>query len=239
MMRKFNDPHNFSYETTSNMDVSIFNLFSRVLRAIQINLTHEELQGLITPPDEFEFLVKASKVVQPSQLYTPSFELSWPDRHYQEQRLLVYVPQPYSILISRNVAFQRNFNPELTDRINTWIEHRKEIGLEFGRAIAVMRYLCQNYSKQEIRYIFPNILVLMKMHPEERSKVALLEHAKVRSVLISFQLRQSIEKVSATIAGALLVQELEALIPTLELKPSRTRAEEMLVDDSFTYFEVL
>lgn len=142
-------------------------LFNRVTSFFECSLTHTEVEEMVVRPEHLALLREANQIVNPDNktmfhnvaVGIPMASVETPVRVHLNSK------NGFSFLLPSYADTRPAFVPspsETLSRIQKWLAHRIEVGIEWGRVEDVFDYLnnvCE--TPQQMRFYFPGLVTLM------------------------------------------------------------------------------
>lgn len=208
----------FSDTQLQNLLEGLKSLHSRVQSTNQLSLTRDEFYNLFVDADVRYILENAPKVGADRSMVstcTCQWDLLVPAE--LTLNLLQRPDERYSPLAPKYPGRKDSAPSHLVTRVSDWVVRRVEIGTDFARAGIVLRLLDgQCTTTSQVRYAWPSVVALAKMN-EATQKLAeqLAPFRQPRTIPpLNHEFRQALRKASATVAGALLLEEDIPAVPT-------------------------
>ncbi len=156
---------------------SINQLKDRMLQGTRLELTHDEFLALFATSEEIDLLKRAVEVAD-IEGRNRSFDGQFSHINIAQltgesvATLRFYVqgtsdkPAP---LCPRNKRVLKDANPEVLERITSWVTERITIGQQFSRVHNVFTWLNRHCaSKDQVRFLWPSIIPLLNLHVETK-----------------------------------------------------------------------
>lgn len=211
-------PDAFTTTQLSGLQEGLKALYNRVLSTNQLNLTHDEFYTLFVDPD-VRYILKRAPEVGNCNYMTSVCACPW---NVQVAATLAFnllqtAGMAHSPLAPRNPELQPNAPSDLVTRVDDWVARRVQIGTDFSRANVVLEHLdTQCSSGSQVRYAWPSVVALARMN-EATHKLAeqLAPFRQPRTIPpLTYEFRQALRKASATVSGALLLEDDIPQVPT-------------------------
>jgi hypothetical protein len=193
-------------------------LFNRVISYNQPPFTQEDILTLLVPESDRDVLRRAP-IVGADNYMTNTCGPQWRTIYLEIE--LRHLPNTARPLAPRSPILQEDAPQELINRMDEWVHRRRAIGLEFARVDQVVKHLngvCKLPS--QVRYAWPSIVALASMN-EFTQQIGrnLTTFKRPRSLPPIHDIRESLQKASATVSSALLLADDRDYTSEVTIKP--------------------
>ncbi|MGZ3672899.1 MAG: hypothetical protein ACXVCO_01195 [Ktedonobacterales bacterium] len=181
-------------------------LFERRLQHCRFTGTHQDYLDLFVRPEHHKAWMDVSSMAQAPRDRNTMFNVE--GKTGGKITLIVELSgSSWKPLAPNNPHIVNTAPPELVQSVTSWVTERWELGLEFGRIKKVISMLnTQVTSPGHVRYLFPSIVPVLSAAGLDTDAFSTPRVNDCPPV--SFELRQAIPIASATVAGAMLLDEL-------------------------------
>ena len=153
----------FAWQKLNLMKGVISSLHRRVDAHTRLYLSNDEALQLFIPEAERETFRQFSRSIDVGQ--GKSFTFSWPHSDLRLQ-CTCYHRGEYVFPPLANARVQDDANPEIVERVTSWVKSGVDTGRDFGRVLALLDKLNAKYSAAMIRFYWPTILAICNEHDE-------------------------------------------------------------------------
>lgn len=194
----------FSSNNITGLEANIYALYRRMWRAVVKNLTVDDFLNLFVAPEHHAAFKALGPLINRSP-FEQQIKFMWGDT-----QLVYAVPVDTPIPTPRCAMLQPTAPPELIASTDNWLMQGGNVGRDLGRVRAVLWYLNEKCSRQELRYFWPSILPLLVVdeHKKDLCEIAKqLADVKVPKSppALPPQMRVHLRKATETVAMASLL----------------------------------
>lgn len=147
---------------------SVRQLFQRVQMYFECDLRAEEVQRMLIPTEQRAVLDQAYSIMYGTNHYVSSHNVNVMGRIPSVSKtteVQIYSSSGFMFLLPNSVKnrpYQTLTPSDETAKVESWLEHRAQLGVEWGRVLDVFNFLndhCE--TPQQMRFYFPGIVTLM------------------------------------------------------------------------------